>query len=260
MLSYQRAIFYGDAIFETLRVVNGNAPLLERHITRLKKGMERLGFEVPDNWDTPFFEAEIAKISPLNARVRLTVYRSEGGLYFPEDNTPQCLCTATKLPSPLLEWATKPLQIGVCDRVRLPIDDFSGLKTLNAPRYVQAAIEARKAGWDDGLVLNSASRVCEATSSNVFWWKNGVLHTIPLTEGCVAGIMRELVLELAQKAGIEVLQLAVTPQDLVLADELFLTNAVRGIVPVGQLAGKGFQTNRTMQLFNILQRYFISAE
>ncbi len=259
MLPYQRAIFYGDAIFETLRVVNGNAPLLERHIARLKKGLDLLGFEVPDHWDIPFFEAEIAKISPLNARVRLTVYRSEGGLYFPEDNTPQFVITATKLPSPLLDWATKPLQIGICNRVRLPIDDFSGLKTLNAPRYVQATIEARKAGWDDGLVLNSADRVCEATSSNVFWWKNGALHTIPLAEGCVAGIMRELVIELAQKAGIEVLQLAVTPQDLYLADELFLTNAVRGIVPVGQLSEKVFQTNRTMQLFNILQNYFTTA-
>jgi branched-chain amino acid aminotransferase len=260
MLPYQRAIFYGDAIFETLRVVHGRAPLLERHIVRLKKGLYTLGFEVPDNWDVPFFEAEIAKISPLNARVRLTVYRSEGGLYFPENNTPQCLCTATKLPSPLLEWATIPLQIGVCERVRLPIDDFSGVKTLNAPRYVQAAIEARKAGWDDGLVLNSANRVCEATSSNVFWWKNGALHTILLTEGCVAGVMRELLIELAQKADIEVLELAVTPKDISTADELFLTNAVRGIVPVGQLAGKIFQTNRTMQLFNILQKYFITVE
>ncbi len=260
MLPYQRAIFYGDAIFETLRVVQGKAPLLERHIARLKKGLDLLGFEVPDHWDMPFFEAEIAKISPLNARVRLTVYRSEGGLYFPENNTPQFVITATKLPSPLLDWATKPLQIGICNRIRLPIDDFSGLKTLNAPRYVQAAIEARKSGWDDGLVLNSADCVCEATSSNVFWWKNGTLYTIPLTEGCVAGIMRELVIELAQKAGIEVLQLAVTPEEISSAEELFLTNAVRGIVPVGQLAEKVFQTNRTMQLFNILQRYFTTAE
>ena len=244
----QRAIFYADSLFETIRVFDHRIPLLNAHVARLRKGMKAVGMEVPEHWNAPFFYKEITEVAPPNARVRLTVFRSPGGLYLPEDNTPQWMLTTAELPSARLEWSEKPIQLGICQRVRLPVDDFSNFKTLNAARYVQAAIEAREQGWNDGLVLNAYGRIAEATSSNVFWWKDGQLFTPPLSEGCVAGVMRDVVLQTALKNSITTTTLPLSPEQVLLADELFLTNAIRCIMPA-QMAGTQTGHERSLALF-----------
>lgn len=248
----QRALFYADGLFETIRVFEGRIPFLDKHLQRLFAGLTALGFDLPDEWNARFFHEEITKIAPPNARVRLAVWRSAGGLYFPENNTPQFLITANALENAHFQWLEEGVSLGVCESVRLPVDSFSNFKTLNAARYVVAAREARMQGWDEGLLLNSAGRIAEATSSNVFWWEGEKLCTPPLAEGCVAGILRATLLELAAAQNTDFFEKPLLPDAVSHADEIFLSNAVRGIVPVRIFAGRQFGHSRSKELFRKL--------
>lgn len=250
--SAQRALFYADALFETMRVFDGEIPLLARHWARLFSGLTALGFSTPHHWDADFFRQEIQSVAPGNARVRLTVWRSPGGRYAPADDTPQFLITAEPLDKNRQELEPG-LESGLSISVRLPVDTFSNLKTLNAARYVAAAREARSNGWDDALLLNAYGRVCEATSSNVFWWEGDQLCTVPLSEGCVAGVFRAALLDMARSEGIHFVEKKALPEALYAADEIFLTNAVRGIQPVRIFAGRSRTSTRTLRLFNHIQ-------
>ncbi len=225
----QRALYYGDTLFESIRVFQGRIPLLQAHWKRLENGMRLMGYQVPAVWSADYFEKEIIRVSPPNARVRLTVWRSPGGLYLPDDDTPNFLIAAQALDEGLYEWPVSGLQIGLCDSVRLPVDGVTGLKSLNAARYVVAAREAHAQGWNDGIILNTFDRVCESTRSNVFWWEGDTLCTPPLAEGCLTGVLRDLLLYLTLAQHIPVAQKAATFADLLAADEVFLTNAIRGI-------------------------------
>lgn len=249
----QRGLFYGDQLFETIRVFEGRMPFLDRHMNRLFSGLKAMGYQVPENWNADFFRQEIRKISAENARVRLSVWRAPGGLYLPEHQHPHFLITTQALDSRYFQWRQPGLTLGLCDDVRLPVDAFSNLKTLNTARYVAAAQEAQRKGWDEGLLLNAREQVCEATSSNVFWIENQTLITVPLSEGCVAGAMREFVLEIATAADFAVQEKPATFAALLRSDEIFLTNAIRGIVPVRMFAGQVLTDFRTKRLFDILQ-------
>lgn len=247
-----RGLYYGDALFETIRVFDGRIPFIEQHCSRLFRGMELMGYVIPDDWCPDYFHAEILRTAPSNARVRLTVWRSPGGLYFPEDNTPQFLIQARSLTTEAFQWSSDGLRVGLCTSIRLAVDRLSGLKAPNAPRYVAASQEARSRGWDDAVILNAHERVCEATSSNIFWMNDGALFTPPLSDGCVTGVMRELLLALTKREGYAVSEKSATFADLLAADELFLTNAVSGIRPVVECEGKVYGFQKTAGLFDLV--------
>jgi len=252
----QRGLYYGDALFEAIRVFEGKIPLMERHWARLSRGLELMRYKIPAHWSAAFFENEILKTASKNARVRLTVWRSPGGLFLPENNEPQFLIAATSLDSGVFQWEFEGLKIGLCESVRLPVDTFSGLKTLNAARYTAAAMEAHEKGWDDAVILNAYDRVCEATSSNVFWVENKTLCTPPLADGCVTGVLRELLFSLTLAAGYTVQEKPATFARLLEADEVFLTNAVRGIRWVREIEGAVFKNNKTRELHETMVGYF----
>lgn len=252
----QRGLYYGDGLFETIRVFEGRVPLMAYHWARLSRGLRLLGFEAPPDWSGAFFEHEIRRIAGPNARVRLTVWRSSGGLYTPENNTPQFLIAAQTLESGRYEWLSEGLRLGLCGSVRLPADQFSGLKTLHATRYVAASMEVVRRGFDDAILLNAYDRVCETTNSNVFWIKNDTLYTPPLTDGCVTGVMRELLLTLTKAAGYRVSEKSITFADLLTANEVFLTNAVRGIRWVRECEGKVYEFGQTEAVYQLLVGYF----
>ncbi len=100
-----------------------------------------------------------------------------------------------------------------------------------------AARYAALHGWDDCLVLNNAGRVADSSIANLFWVSGGIVYTPPLTEGCIAGVMRRWLMTNLSGYGYEVQERPVAPEDLILADEAFLTNAIRGVRWVGNLAG-----------------------
>ena len=248
-----RAVFYADTLFETIRVFDGRIPLLPWHVERLLGGMRAMGMEIPAEWSETWWAARILREAPANARVRITVWRRPGGLYFPENNGTDYRMDTVSLPDGQWHWPELPVTVGICQTVRLPTDDFSAFKTLNAARYVQAAREARSRGWDDGLLLNSFDRICEATGSNVFWWQKDQLLTPPLSEGCVSGTLRNW---LMRHTTVQTAPL--TPEILQNSDEIMLTNAVRGIIPA-QLAGRSGTHPRTRALWEKAGQQLIAA-
>lgn len=229
LLSVQRGLYYGDALFESIRVLGGRIPLMAAHWERLFGALKAWGYAVPTHWSADFFKKEILRTASADARVRLTVWRSPGGLYLPENDAPQFLITATELSSSTFDGYSKGLSIGLCQGVRLSVDTLSGWKTPNGARYVAAAKEAYASGWDDAVILNSREQVCEATSSNIFWIADRQVYTVPLSDGPVTGILRNLLLHLLPAAGFPVVEKSITFGELLEADEVFLTNAVRGI-------------------------------
>jgi branched-chain amino acid aminotransferase len=127
---------------------------------------------------------------------------------------------------------------------------LSNIKSGNSLIYVLASQYAVANRLDDALILNQHGRIAEATSSNLFWIKNGIISTPPLGEGPVAGIMREVVMELAQKQGLLVQEKELTIDELLIADECFLTNALNGITIVNKFRDKEMEHEIT----SLLQR------
>ncbi|MCF8244588.1 MAG: aminotransferase class IV [Saprospiraceae bacterium] len=244
-----RAFRYGDGLFETIRVFDGRMPFFERHWQRLSRGCRLLSFELPTNFTPTFFKQEIEKLTNAagNWRVRLSIWRGDGGFYTPETNLPEFLVEPTPLLSPTFELNEVGLSVGFYQKYLLPQTTPSyapngpsvplPIKTSSALHQVLAAIAKTAAGLDDCLMLNTARRVACATSSNVFLVKNGELFTPPLTEGCVAGTMRAVLFDMVGKLGIPCNETPVVPKDFKDFDEIFLTNAIHGIRWVGEVEG-----------------------
>jgi branched-chain amino acid aminotransferase len=251
LTSSNRAFRFGDSLFESIRVFEGEMPFFDRHWQRLKAGMEVLKFEIPAHFSAAFFQHEISKLTENqgNWRIRLTVFRSGGGLYTPERNAPEFLIETSPLGSSRFELNPSGLAIGIFDEIRLNASVFSPFKTGNALPNVLAAIFKKEKKRDDCLLLNTAGRIACGSSSNVFLVKNGGLITPPLTEGCVAGTMRGGVLDLCKSLKIEALETPVSPEDLPQADELFLTNAIQGIRWVQEVEGSNKKLSK-----NFLQK------
>jgi branched-chain amino acid aminotransferase len=123
----------------------------------------------------------------------------------------------------------KGLIIGIYDEVKKPINLFSSYKTANSLIYILAGIFKNLNKYDDCLILNEKGHLIEAVSSNIFIVKNGVLYTPPITEACIDGIMRKQVINIAKKNEISFAEQPLFVDDLLKADEVFLTNSISGI-------------------------------
>jgi branched-chain amino acid aminotransferase len=130
------------------------------------------------------------------------------------------------------------------------MDVLSSLKTNNYLVYAMGAIHAKKHRFNDSLILNSSNRVCDSTIANVFWVKDKKVYTPPLSEGCVAGVMRANLLTRIPNEGLEVTEKEATEQDLLDADELFLTNALNGIRWVRQFRHKTYDNAIATRLYH----------
>lgn len=239
----QRGFFYGDSLFETIRISQGKILWFDKHWKRLLFGMELCEYVIPESWNPDYFINQINQFGFENARVRLTVWRSSGGFYTPSDNFPQYLIMGEPLADPAWPSFSLTLSAGVVEDIRLPIDRYSSVKTLNAPRYVMAASISRRNGWDEGLIRNSEGRLCEGTTSNFFWAKGDFLFTPPLSEGCIDGIMRHSVIEIIPALGLVIREKSATLAALEEADEVFFTNVIRGIRPVSTIGTVKYRTS-----------------
>jgi len=234
--SNNRAFLYGDALFETFRMSEGNIRFLDFHIERLIKGLSFFKYKIPKKYTSNFFKKEIKKIAEGNARIRLTVFRSDGGLYTPKNNRPQFLITTSPLPSPYFQLNKIGISIGIFNDLKLPCTSISNLKTCNSLPYIQAGLYKKEHRLDDCLLLNEKGRIAEASSSNIFLLKKNKLITPSLSEGCIAGTMRKAIIQIAKQHDEFIIQeKTVTLSSLKQADEIWLTNAIQGIKWVSQI-------------------------
>src|SRR6187399_1599297 len=224
-----RSYRYGDGLFETMKLINGNILLKEYHFERLFSGLDVLKFHIPILYEKDKIEKEIKELSKKNecersARIRLSVSRGNGGLY-DCDNKSSYLIECWPLQQKDLN--ENGLIIDIFPDARKSIDIFSNLKSANYLPYVMAAIWAKENKLNDALILNQHDRICDSTIANVFWVKDNKVFTPPLSEGCVAGVMRKKILELVTLNPDYLLYETVLSQEILLqADEVFLTNAI----------------------------------
>lgn len=239
-----RAHLYGDGVFETIRILNGRPINMENHIMRMMEGARMIKMRPPSYFDENFFTDKIMEVlekSGINegGRCRLSLDRIMGGTYLPESNEVEYFIEVYPLPNNAFELNTRGVEIDIYMDQRKPKVPLSNFKTKNGLIYVMAAIAAKEKGLDDFLITNTTGGILEGTSSNFFVVSNGVLYTPGLEEGCLAGTMRMQIINLALKSGIKVYECNILPQNLLVADEIFFTNAIQGIKWVS-----GYRTKR----------------
>ncbi len=241
-----RAFRFGDGCFETLRVRGGKILFLEAHLNRLCAAMQVLGFEGEHgNWKekaTFLLSKILQESSPLpHARLRLEVIRIGEGAYRPESDKTHWIVEMKELEADTY-LHSQAISLTDFPDFDLSPGPFSGLKLCNALPYVLAARHAKRAGFDETLFWNKGSLV-EAAASNVFLLKGHQLFTPPLSSGCLAGVMRNWLLENALDAGLTSVEKEITARDLEDAEAILLTNVVQGLRQVQVYRGLRFEVN-----------------
>lgn len=231
-----RGLGYGDGLFETLRVApNGAVPLFERHLARLRLGARRL--DLPFDEDA-FLHAVNGAATAGAGVVRVTLTAGSGGRGYarPVRVRPRLLLRRSALPVLPADVRTRGLVLGLCRTPLTRSPRLGGLKHLNRLDQVLAREEVRRAGWDEGLMLDDRQRPRDLTAMNLFARFGDRLWTPPCDDAGVAGVARGWCLEQAVAAGLTV-EVGHRPlRRLREADEVFACNGVAGVVPVRKLA------------------------
>jgi branched-chain amino acid aminotransferase len=253
-----RGLRYGDGIFETLKLKNGHLILSDEHFARLWKGMLMLQFDMPKLLSPEKLEAEILQLAAKNkltaARIRLTIIRSDGGIYDAKNNTPNYIIEAIQLPEDNGPLNSNGFQLCIFNDAKKSLDTFSNLKTNNYLPYFMGAIFAKKQQCNDALILNSEGNICDSTIANVFYIKDGNIFTPALTQGCVAGVMRKFLIDKIRAQNFTVHETVVTKEDILHADEIFLSNSIYNVRWVAGLENKNYTNNTTWKIVEELMR------
>ncbi len=256
---HNRSFRYGDGLFESMRMIGGRLNFSRKHMQRLLTGVQLLQLRLPDNFVSNSLEAWAKKLweangCPPSSRLRLTVFRNDGGYYSPETNDASWLLELWPIESDQYHINEKGISVELYQDIRKPINKLSTLKTANSELYVLASLHAKAMNVDDAILINQNGNVIEATGSNLFAVKNGVLYTSPVSEGCVSGVMRSVIMEVAQANRIAVYEVPLPMSILLNSDEIFLTNAVKGITWVAAYRQKRYFSQTARKLNELLNK------
>ncbi len=240
-----RSFRYGDGLFETMKIVNGDILLAGLHFTRFFSSLQLLSFDVPALFTPAYFTTQIQNLLIKNkqtslARVRLMVYRGNGGLYDPENHYPNFVIQSWPLSETINELNSNGLDIDIYTEARKVCDSFSMIKSNNYLPYAMAALWAKRNKLNDCLLLNPYNNICDSTIANVFIVQNNLIKTPAITEGCVNGVARSYLLNCCKKDNIAISETTISVHDIMDASEVFLTNAISGIRWVKQSGGKTY--------------------
>jgi len=257
-----RAFKYGDGIFETVKVLNNNVVFWEDHYFRLMSSMRMLRMKIPMSFTLEFLEAEILKTiksqeASSSFRVRLSVYRQDGGLYTPTTNN--------------IDYLIEVSPLKIQEKTSYTVDlfkdfyNYSGLlstvKTNNRMLNTLASVFASENDLDNAILLNEKKGVVEATNGNIFIVKGNTIKTPALTEGCIKGITRGKIIEIITKnVDFEVEETSISPFEIQKADEVFITNAITGIQIVTNYRKKVFsrvvgdKLSNSLRILQILKK------
>lgn len=232
-----RGLTHGLGVFETVLALDGQVVALDLHLARMKDGAARLGLEAGKLLDDQIARAVTGLLERLGlatgrARIRLALSAGAGDLRCLEPGSdPLLWMTAAACPPP-----PESLTLVTAAFPRNERSPFSGIKCASYAENLIALDQARRAGADEALFFNTRGELCEAATANVFLIRDGEVLTPPLSSGCLPGTMRARVM-----ARIPVTEQALTGADLSRADEVFLTSATRGVVPVVKVDGRGLR-------------------
>lgn len=256
---HNRGLFYGDAVFETMRVSSGKILFWEDHYLRLMASMRIMRMDIPMDFTMEYLEEQILntakKAHPgyLAIKSRLTIYRNEGGLYTPTNTSISFIITSNTLETPFYLQNSTPYEVELFKDYYLNSGLLSTIKSNNKLLHVLGGIFAKENNYDNCLLLNENKMVVEALNGNLFLVFGNTIKTPPITDGCLRGILRKQILELAkQLPDYRFEETSISPFELQKADELFITNVVTGIQPVSKYRKKEYDSIVSKDLMNKL--------
>lgn len=242
-----RGLRYGDALFESIRVSGDKIFFWEEHYLRLMASMRILRMEIPMNFTMEFLEAEILKTIASNGltnsttRIRLTVFRNNGGLYLPETNEISYCIEANVLASSFYVLEEGRYEVELFKDFYVNADMTSTLKTNNRIINVVGSVFAKENDYNNCILINHNKQVVEFLNGNIFMVKGTTITTPPLKDGCLNGILRKKLIQILGKLeNYELQEISISPFDLQKADELFMTNSITGIRSVTKYRKKEF--------------------
>ena len=253
-LNQNRAFLYGDGVFETVKILHSKILFLEDHYFRLMSSMRVVRMEIPMNFTLEYFEEQILSLAKANnkltsSRARITVFRNNGGYYLPQTNSVSFIVTVENLDNRTYIINQNPYRVDLFTDFYVTKHLLSSIKTTNKMINVTASIFASENGFDNCLLVNENKNVVEALQGNLFMLIGNKLITPPISEGCLNGVMRKQILSLASKLEkIEVSEEVISPFDLQKADELFITNVIKGIQPITHYRKKAYRNDLAVKL------------
>jgi branched-chain amino acid aminotransferase len=250
-----RSFKWGDGLFETIKVFNGKILLQHYHFDRVFLGLEMLHI----NCDTSVIQEIISKhiidLCEQNnctslARVRLGMYRND-------QNRAEFVIEAKPLSEEYNRWNEDGWTIGIYPHARKQTDALSNLKTSSYLPYVLAGAYAKENHFDESVLLNTSNHICDGSKSNIFLVKQDEILTPALHQGCINGVMRRHLIAELKSSGRIVRQEELTEDDLLHADEIFVTNALIGIRWVKSFKEKTYTAHQTWSIYkNHISSFF----
>ena len=256
-----RGFLYGDAVFETLKHTGQKALFLEDHYFRLMASMRIFGMEIPLEFTLDFFEQEFLRtikgqsVTAHAWRIRLTVFRADGGRYTPAINQVDFLIQSEPLDQLKYPQPTDDYVVDLYKDFYVQPSMLSNLKSNNKALQVLGSVFAQRQDLQNCILINDRKEVTEALNGNIFLVFGNELHTPPLNSGCLDGIMRKQLMAMADKLSLKVEERAITPFELQRADELWVTNSITGITPVVQYRRKTFQNQVAIKALDLLNTF-----
>jgi len=244
----------GRGVFETMRASNGKIVLLKDHLSRLDSGLKTLKIKnpYPHKKIKEFLSQLLKKNNLKSSRVRLTIWQHEGAVN---------ICIVQKPYNPLsARQYAKGYDVITCSLKLSDNNRLKRVKSIEYLPYLRAYKKAQGKGKDEAILVNQRNCVMEGSRTNIFLVNNGILCTPEPSSGCLKGIARQQVMRIAKRFKIKVQEMKIMPKDLKIAEEIFVTNAVLGIMPVksvdGKRIGKGHKPGVTQRISKIYKKEF----
>ena len=232
---YNRGFSYGDALFETVKVVGNKLLFWEDHYFRLMASMRLLRMEIPMTFTPEYFVDQCARLiqaQKVNSpawRLRLTVFRDSGGRYTPDHNQVAYVIGCEPLPQDRFLDEVAKYRVDLYKDHYVQAAMLPNLKTNNKILNVLGSIFAKENDLDNCILVNDNKEVVEALQSNLFLLFRQEIRTPPLTSGCLDGIIRKQIIRMAKDLNLTLKETPINPFDLQKADELWLSNSIQGI-------------------------------
>jgi branched-chain amino acid aminotransferase len=259
----QAGVVCGWGLFTTIRIVKGEAFSYERHWRRLEKDAAIIRLPMP--YSGPKVRVHLQEVIRANkvteGCARIYLIYNQTGMWRSEEQMPQVDLVIYTAPLP--EYR-EPVRLGIRQHGRHASSPLAGVKSISWLPNVWAVAEAQKEGFDEVILLNERGEVAECTAANIFVVKGEKVFTPPLTSGCLEGVTRGILMEIAPEAGVALVEQTLKPEDFASAEEVFISSTNRNIIAVGEIAGQkipsapGPVTKRLDELFDLYVIEYIS--
>jgi len=257
-----RAFRFGDSIFETIRVFDGEVIFIDDHYSRLISSLKIVKINIPDSFTKDYLNSEIIKLldsysSFSNARVRLTVFRkSNSSIYFVDANTSfDFVIEAGSLENNNFGEGVDNYEIDIFEDIKKSTGILSQIKTNNVLLHSIAGSVVIEKSINNIVLLNSDDCITEAVNANVFIVKDENIYTPKLTDGCVEGIMRKKIIEIIEsQTDLKIQVKSIHKDELLNCDEVFITNSIIGLQTVDRFRNVVYSKKISTQIRQLLIR------